>query len=71
MLLSIGDVVKMKKAHPCGSDLWKITFVGSDIKMRLRGLAEGSSLWNVLCLKNRVRRIERAASDPCGAEAEQ
>ena len=34
MLLNIGDIVKMRKAHPCGGDLWKITFVGADIKMR-------------------------------------
>lgn len=34
MLLHVGDLVKMRKAHPCGSDLWRITFVGSDIKMK-------------------------------------
>lgn len=34
MLLHVGDLVKMRKAHPCGSDLWKITYVGADIKMK-------------------------------------
>ena len=34
MLLHVGDIVKMKKQHPCGNDVWRITFVGSDIKMR-------------------------------------
>ena len=34
MLLHVGDQVKMRKAHPCGNDIWTITFVGSDIKMR-------------------------------------
>lgn len=34
MLLNIGDVVKMRKAHPCGSDLWTVTYVGADIKIR-------------------------------------
>ncbi|MBR1560503.1 MAG: DUF951 domain-containing protein [Clostridia bacterium] len=34
MLLHVGDIVKMRKSHPCGNDLWKITFVGADIKMR-------------------------------------
>ncbi|MCI5661008.1 MAG: DUF951 family protein [Clostridia bacterium] len=34
MLLHVGDRVKMRKAHPCGNDVWQITFVGSDIKMR-------------------------------------
>jgi len=31
---SIGDIVRTKKAHPCGSDLWEITRVGADMKMR-------------------------------------
>ena len=34
MLLHVGDLVKMRKPHPCGNDIWKITFVGADIKMR-------------------------------------
>lgn len=34
MLLNIGDVVKMRKTHPCGSDLWVVTYVGADIKIR-------------------------------------
>lgn len=34
MLLNIGDVAKMRKAHPCGNDLWTVTFVGADIKMK-------------------------------------
>ena len=34
MLLSVGDIVKMRKAHPCGNDVWRITYVGADIKMR-------------------------------------
>ena len=34
MLLNVGDIVKMRKAHPCGGDLWKVVYVGADIKMR-------------------------------------
>ena len=34
MLLNIGDVVKMRKTHPCGGDLWAVTYVGADIKIR-------------------------------------
>lgn len=36
MLLHVGDIVKMRKPHPCGNDLWRITYVGADIKMRDR-----------------------------------
>ena len=29
--LYIGDVVEMRKAHPCGGTLWRIVRVGADI----------------------------------------
>ena len=34
MLLHVGDRVKMRKSHPCGNDVWTITYVGADIKMK-------------------------------------
>lgn len=33
----VGDVVKMKKAHPCGSDEWEITRIGMDFGMKCCG----------------------------------
>lgn len=33
MKFSLGDVVIMKKAHPCGENLWKIVRLGVDIKL--------------------------------------
>ncbi|MSQ06902.1 MAG: DUF951 domain-containing protein [Dehalococcoidia bacterium] len=27
----IGDVVRMKKPHPCGGHLWEVTRLGADI----------------------------------------
>ncbi len=34
---NVGDVVKMRKPHPCGSDLWVITRVGMDFKIKCQG----------------------------------
>jgi len=34
MELRVGDTVKTKKKHPCGSDAWEITRVGMDLKLR-------------------------------------
>jgi len=62
MLLTVGDIVKMKKAHPCGSDLWKITFVGSDIKMRCEGCGRVVMLERPV-FEKRIKRIERAVSE--------
>ena len=34
---NVGDIVKMRKAHPCGSDLWQGTRTGMDFGMKCRG----------------------------------
>ena len=33
----VGDLVKMRKSHPCGSDIWQVTRVGADVGMRCQG----------------------------------
>ena len=37
MELQVGDVIKMKKAHPCGANAWEILRVGMDIRIRCGG----------------------------------
>jgi hypothetical protein len=32
----IGDVVRMKKPHPCGGALWEVTRLGADIGLLCR-----------------------------------
>lgn len=34
MELNIGDVVQMRKPHPCGGDTWRIVRLGADIGLR-------------------------------------
>lgn len=34
---NIGDIVRTKKVHPCGSKLWKITRIGVDFKLECQG----------------------------------
>lgn len=33
----VGDIVKMKKPHPCGCDEFALLRVGMDFKLRCRG----------------------------------
>ncbi|MBA5851656.1 DUF951 domain-containing protein [Clostridium sp. cel8] len=33
----IGDIVEMKKGHPCGSNNWEVIRLGADIKIRCLG----------------------------------
>ena len=35
--IHVNDVLKMKKAHPCGSQEWLVLRVGMDFKMRCQG----------------------------------
>lgn len=37
MEYNIGDVVRTKKTHPCGSKLWEIIRVGVDFKLKCLG----------------------------------
>ena len=34
MDIQIGDILTMKKAHPCGGDQWLILRIGADFRMR-------------------------------------
>ena len=37
MEFKVGDIVKTKKVHPCGSKKWEITRVGVDFKLKCLG----------------------------------
>ncbi len=34
--IRMGDVVKMRKPHPCGSNEWEVVRLGADIGIRCR-----------------------------------
>ncbi len=34
---ALGDIVKMKKSHPCGSYNWEVIRMGADIKIKCQG----------------------------------
>ena len=37
MDVRVGDVLELKKQHPCGSKLWTVLRVGMDFKLRCQG----------------------------------
>lgn len=63
---TLGDVVRLRKAHPCGSDTWTVVRLGADIGLRCTGCAR-----KVLIprgeLARRVRAVVAAGSGPSGA----
>ncbi|MBU3201898.1 DUF951 domain-containing protein [Clostridium estertheticum] len=38
-VFNLGDIVEMKKVHPCGSKDWEIIRLGADIKIKCLGCA--------------------------------
>lgn len=37
MNIQLGDILTLKKKHPCGSDRWEVLRVGADFKLRCLG----------------------------------
>ena len=37
MEYEVGDIVKLKKPHPCGSQEWEILRVGADFRLKCLG----------------------------------
>ena len=37
MVYEVGDIVKLKKPHPCGSHEWEILRVGADFRLKCLG----------------------------------
>ncbi len=33
---AVGDIVEMKKAHPCGGKLFEIMYMGMDVRLQCR-----------------------------------
>ncbi len=58
ILYQLGDIVQMKKPHPCGSKEWEILRTGADFKLRCRGCGHEIMLPRRTFEKS-VRRIIR------------
>ena len=48
----VGDVVKMKKKHPCGSFEWEILRVGADFRLKCMGCGHQIMIARKLVEKN-------------------
>lgn len=55
MLADVGDVVTLKKAHPCGSYTWEVIRAGADFKLKCLGCGH-VVLLDYDTLRKRMRR---------------
>ena len=58
MDIHVGDVLTMKKKHPCGSFRWEVLRIGADFKMRCLGC--GREIMNPRSkIEKGIKKVER------------
>ena len=57
--LLLGDVVRLRRRHPCGGDLWVLDRLGADIGLRCRTCARHVLLERRLLERRLVEFVSR------------
>ena len=60
MDIQVGDILSMKKPHPCGSRDWQVLRIGADFKLRCLGCGHEVMGPRVKFEKN-VRQVKRTS----------
>lgn len=58
MDIRVGDVVTLKKQHPCGSRAWQVLRIGADFRLKCRGCGHQIMVPRTLVEKN-LKGLER------------
>lgn len=58
MDIQVGDILKMKKQHPCGSSEWEVLRIGADFRLKCVGCGHQIMIPRVKAEKN-VRGVTR------------
>lgn len=64
MDVQVGDLLTMKKPHPCGSKQWKVLRTGMDFKLKCTGCGHEVMLPRAKAEKN-IKLIEREGKPVC------
>ena len=54
--IAVGDLLEMKKPHPCGSDEFDVLRIGSDLRIRCRGCGHDVTVPRLKIEKN-IREV--------------
>ena len=54
----VGDIVKLKKTHPCGSSQWEILRVGADFRLKCMGCGH-----QIMIARRLVEKLTKAKED--------
>ncbi len=58
-----GDIVQMRKPHPCGNDVWKVVRIGAEIGIRCVKCERKVLLSRVEFERRMKRFVQRGAAD--------
>ena len=64
--ISVGDLLELKKKHPCGSSVFEVLRTGSDIRIVCAGCGRDLVLPREK-LEKAIRKIRPGASEPSRA----
>lgn len=62
----VGDIIRMKKPHPCGSHEWEVLRVGADFRLKCMGCGHQIMVARKLVEKN-TRQITKKAPEDGGS----
>ena len=58
--LRLGDLVRLKKGHPCGSYEWEVTRLGADIGLKCQGCGR----YLMMPRSDLEKRVKQAVGKP-------
>lgn len=57
--LRLGDILQLKKRHPCGSEQWEVYRLGADVGLKCIGCGR-----RVMLARSRLERRMRGTQSP-------
>ena len=60
MDIQVGDILTLKKQHPCGSKQWEVLRIGADFRLKCTGCGHQIMIARKLVEKN-IREITKKA----------
>lgn len=60
MDIQVGDIVTLKKEHPCGSKEWEVLRIGADFRLKCLGCGHQIMIARKL-VEKKVREIKKKA----------
>ena len=60
MEIQVGDILQLKKSHPCGSKEWEVLRVGADFRLKCLGCGHQIMIARRLLEKN-IKEIKEKA----------